>query len=115
MDWGLSLQAPEPLSIAGLLPAPNPARGPVTLRWRLTQAADRGSLGIYDTSGARVKKIVLPAAGAGTGQTVWDGSDRRGQRQRQGSSDDDKRSRPGQASHGTCLVSTGVSHSFHLW
>ena len=77
-SWQVGLTAPKALDVSAFLPAPNPARGPVTFRWRLTQATARGTLRIYDMAGHRVRTITLPGSAIGTGTYLWDGTNRSG-------------------------------------
>jgi hypothetical protein len=55
-------------------PAPNPARGAVTLRFTLP-AAGRVRLAVYDVAGRRVAVLVDGSLGAGVHQAGWAGGD----------------------------------------
>lgn len=60
-------------------PAPNPIRGPTTIRFQLDAAA-RVNLAVFDLSGRRVRVIVDADYPAGTYGLPWDGRDGRGHR-----------------------------------
>ena len=57
------------LAFAG--PGPNPARGPVTLRFTLPRGM-RVRLGVYDASGRRVRELASGAQPAGEHSMAWD-------------------------------------------
>jgi len=67
-----------PSGIAFTSPSPNPARGPLTLRFALPRAA-AVRLAIYDAGGRRVRELMSGSEPAGTHDVVWDLRDERGQ------------------------------------
>lgn len=72
---------PEPGGFALLAVAPNPARGAVTLRYRLDPsgaAAPGAAIAIHDVRGRRLRVLALGDGVAG--QAAWDGRDAAGRR-----------------------------------
>jgi hypothetical protein len=71
------LGAPAALALSA--PAPNPARGPSTIRFALPQAGEV-RLEVLDLQGRRVRSLVEGARAAGPHRAGWDGSDESGRR-----------------------------------
>jgi hypothetical protein len=69
-------ETPRP-TVALAHPSPNPARGPVTLRFSLTRAAEV-RLAIFDLGGRRVRELVSGIEPAGTHGIAWDLRDESG-------------------------------------
>jgi hypothetical protein len=70
-------ESPGNLPISVLSLRPNPANGPVTLRWSLEQS-DRVDLLIYDVGGRLIRHLLSDVRSAGLNEISWDGRDRRG-------------------------------------
>src|SRR5262245_12220531 len=73
----VDVPGPEPAALALLRPSPNPANGPVTLRFVLTREAPV-DLAIFDVSGRRVRKLARGARPAGPHTITWDLRDESG-------------------------------------
>lgn len=59
--------------------APNPAQGPVSIRYELGSLAGRSvSLSVMDISGRRIRSLLHGAGSAGVGTIEWDGLDNSG-------------------------------------
>jgi hypothetical protein len=59
-------------------PSPNPARGPLTLRYAL-QSGGEVRLAVFDITGRRVRELVARTEPAGAYAVRWDARDERGQ------------------------------------
>jgi flagellar hook assembly protein FlgD len=54
--------------------APNPSQGPTAILWESIEPAPL-RLEIYDAAGRQVRRLRLPASGAGPQRVLWDGRD----------------------------------------
>ena len=69
----------RPLVVDRFRPAPNPASGPVRIRWQVPTLS-RVSLKAYDISGRCVNTLVDRMVETGVYVTVWHGRDNLGRR-----------------------------------